>query len=81
MKLFKIWFFLVFFSTLVSPVLPRHAFGATAASCSACSGSGVCWVCHGSGHRLSGEACGVCHGTGKCWYCSGKGRVAARHRG
>ena len=49
-----------------------HAVSAT--TCSACSGSGICWVCHGQGKRISGEPCGVCHGKGRCWYCNGRGK-------
>jgi hypothetical protein len=62
--------------TLAAPPVPgaaqihRHS---VAVTCSACGGSGVCWVCHGSGKRIDGDNCGICHGSGRCAYCDGRG--------
>jgi len=45
-------------------------------TCETCHGSGICWVCDGTGriwYMPDDGWCGACQGTGKCYTCGGKG--------
>jgi len=43
--------------------------------CTTCHGSGVCWICGGTGKisYMNDEYCMACQGTGKCYACEGSG--------
>lgn len=45
------------------------------ATCETCHGSGICWVCDGTGKiwYMNDSWCSACQGTGKCYTCGGKG--------
>jgi len=44
-------------------------------TCENCHGSGMCWVCDGTGKiwYMNNSWCAACQGTGKCYTCGGKG--------
>lgn len=55
-----------------------HSAGPTAgATCDACNGSRLCWICRGTGDH-GGQQCGNCWGSGRCPRCGGTGIYMAR---
>ena len=68
------WFILPI-SYTYDEICPRCQ-GDAIVTCETCHGSGICWVCDGTGriwYMPNDGWCAACQGTGECYTCGGKG--------